>query len=49
MPNDSFAAPCWLELDGQPYLEARDPRPAFATFFRIPRDRSPAPGLPGQQ
>jgi hypothetical protein len=26
---------CWLVHDGQPYLEARDPRPVFAEVYRI--------------
>jgi hypothetical protein len=27
---------CWLALDGEPYLERRDPRPRFVEVYRIP-------------
>lgn len=27
---------CWLELDGQPYLETTDPRQVFPEVFRVP-------------
>ena len=27
---------CWLTLDGEPYLEKRDPRPHFAELYRLP-------------
>jgi len=26
---------CWLVYEGEPYLEARDPRPVFAEVYRI--------------
>ena len=28
---------CWIEHDGEPYRERRDPRPVFAETWRIPR------------
>ena len=31
---------CWLERDGDPYLERRDPRQVFSETYRIPRRRS---------
>jgi len=27
---------CWLTLDGEPFLEKRDPRPRFAEIYRLP-------------
>jgi len=27
---------CWLTLDGQPYLEPRDPRQRFTELYRLP-------------
>jgi hypothetical protein len=27
---------CWLTLDGEPYLEQRDPRPRFTELYRLP-------------
>lgn len=27
---------CWLTLDGEPFLEKRDPRPRFAETYRLP-------------
>ena len=27
---------CWLALDGEPFLEKRDPRPRFAELYRLP-------------
>lgn len=27
---------CWLSLDGEPFLEKRDPRPRFAELYRLP-------------
>jgi hypothetical protein len=34
-PVDGFEGHCWLDLDGEPFLEATDPRPVFAEVFRI--------------
>ena len=28
---------CWIELDGEPVFESRDPRPVFAETYRLPR------------
>lgn len=28
---------CWLTLDGEPFLEPRDPRPRFVELYRLPR------------
>ncbi len=27
---------CWLTLEGEPFLERRDPRPRFAETYRLP-------------
>jgi hypothetical protein len=27
---------CWLAIDGEPFLEQRDPRPRFAELYRLP-------------
>ena len=27
---------CWLSLDGEPFLEKRDPRPRFTVLYRLP-------------
>lgn len=32
----SYAGHCWLELDGRPFLEHVDPRPAFPQILRVP-------------
>jgi hypothetical protein len=32
---------CWLALDGEPYLEKRDPRPRFTELYRLPLVESP--------
>ena len=34
---------CWLEKDGEPVFEARDPRPDFLTIYRLPQS---APARP---
>ncbi len=31
--QDGFDGHCWLVLDGEPYLEARDPRPLYTTMY----------------
>ena len=35
-PQDAFAGHCWLEKDGEPYLEGKDPRTQFTEMYRIP-------------
>ena len=37
-PRDADATEghCWLSLDGEPFLERRDPRPRFAELYRLP-------------
>ena len=35
--GDGFDGHCWLELDGKPYLEARDPRAYYATMCTFGR------------
>ncbi len=32
-PSDGH---CWLALNGEPFLEQRDPRPRFAEIYRLP-------------
>jgi hypothetical protein len=38
-PGASVAAHCWLAVDGEPFMEARDPRPLYATMYEFHRDR----------
>jgi hypothetical protein len=33
--GDGFDGHCWVELGGEPYLEARDPRAYFATMYQF--------------
>jgi hypothetical protein len=35
--GDGFDGHCWLVLDGEPYLEPRDPRADFAAIYSFPR------------
>jgi len=35
-PADLSDGHCWLTLDGEPYLERRDPRPRFTELYRLP-------------
>jgi hypothetical protein len=35
--GDGFDGHCWVELGGEPYLEARDPRPYFASMYELGR------------
>jgi hypothetical protein len=35
--GDGFDGHCWVVLDGQPFLEPRDPRAHYATMYAIPR------------
>lgn len=35
-PVDDFYGHCWLERDGEPYLEKIDPRERFPTQFALP-------------
>jgi len=53
-PDGRFAGHCWLERDGEPFLEPRDPRLRYTEMYRFPSGRSGAPlpwrnrqGLPG--
>jgi hypothetical protein len=32
----AFTGHCWLTREGQPYLEATDPRPVYTQMFSIP-------------
>jgi hypothetical protein len=34
---------CWLEKDGQPFLEPGDPRPNFLPIYRLPEMTAPGP------
>jgi hypothetical protein len=36
-PRGAFVGHCWLIKDGEPFLEARDPRPLFTPMYRMPR------------
>lgn len=33
----AFLGHCWLEQDGEPFLEKQDPRPLFQPVYRFPR------------
>jgi hypothetical protein len=35
--DGEFPGHCWLVKDGEPYLEAKDPRPLFKEMYQIPR------------
>ena len=35
-------AHCWLTLDGEPYLERRDPRQMFVELYHVPREHGTA-------
>jgi hypothetical protein len=37
--NAAVPAHCWLAVDGEPFMEARDPRPLYATMYEFHRDR----------
>lgn len=41
--ESDFTGHCWIELDGQPLAEKRDPRPIYTETFRI------APGARRQE
>lgn len=34
--DGSFSGHCWIDRDGEPLAERRDPRPLFVEMFRIP-------------
>lgn len=34
--DDAVDGHCWLSLDGEPFLERRDPRPRFTELYRLP-------------
>jgi hypothetical protein len=40
-PLGSFAGHCWVELEGEPFLELRDPRSTFTETYRIPAKQAP--------
>ena len=35
---NGLAGHCWIVKDGEPILEAKDPRPLFREMYTIPRD-----------
>jgi hypothetical protein len=43
--DGSFSGHCWLEYNGEPLVEPRDPRPLFVEMFRIPS----SPSASGQE
>ena len=45
-PQGEFAGHCWLVLDGEPFLEDRDPRPVIAELYRFGPASRPAPAVP---
>ncbi len=40
--DEKFVGHCWLVKDGEPFLEAEDPRPRYAEMYRISRAGSRA-------
>ena len=36
LPDTETEGHCWLSLDGEPFLEKRDPRPRFTESYRLP-------------
>lgn len=34
--GEAYAGHSWVELDGEPYAESRDPRPEFLEMIRVP-------------
>jgi hypothetical protein len=40
--GDGFDGHCWLELAGEPYLEARDPRSHYAAMYTFGRGSAAA-------
>lgn len=39
-PGDTFAGHCWLVKDGNPFLEARDPRCVFNVIYGFSQERA---------
>lgn len=39
--RDRLEGHCWLDLDGEPFAEKRDPRPLYTETWRIPREDHP--------
>ena len=37
-PGDTFVGHCWLAKDGEPFLEARDPRLLFTVIYSFPEE-----------
>jgi hypothetical protein len=45
-PRGAFVGHYWLVKDGEPFLEARDPRPLFTPVYSVPmRTRTLSPDL----
>jgi len=40
--GDGFEGHCWIVLDGEPYLEPRDPRLEYVTMYSLPIFRDQA-------
>jgi len=40
--GEAFIGHCWLEEDGEPFMEAGDPRKRFFEMYRIPGASLPA-------
>jgi len=38
--GDGFDGHCWVTLDGEPYLERRDPRPLYVEMYSFGRRRA---------
>lgn len=48
--DNEFIGHCWLIKDGEPFLEAEDPRPRYVEIYRISRagGQASVPGGPGE-
>jgi hypothetical protein len=36
--DKEFIGHCWLVRDGEPFLEAEDPRPRYTEMYRVSRE-----------
>jgi hypothetical protein len=36
--GEAISAHCWLAVDGEPFMESRDPRPLYVTMYEFHRD-----------
>lgn len=46
--GDGFDGHCWIERDGEPYLEPRDPRLEYSLMYSLPSSNRSEPTASGQ-